>query len=161
FMDTLVTAPGEHFHMLMNDIRYTLRSFRRTPIFTTAVLITIALGIGATTAIYSLVHTVLLRPLPFTDPDRLVRISETNKSLDILDFSASLMNFLSWQEQSRSFETLAALRISSVNLTGDGDPERLLGTSVTERFWTMTGIAPVAGRMFTSEEYRVGKGDVV
>ncbi len=159
--DTLATAPGEHFHMLMSDIRYSLRSFRKTPIFTITVLITIALGIGATTAIYSLVHTVLLRPLPFTEPDRLVRISETNKSLNIPDFAVSVLNFLSWQEQSRSFEALAALRNSSVNLTGDGDPERILGTAVSENFWTMTGIAPVAGRTFTHEENIPGRDDVV
>src|SRR5262245_40890036 len=99
--DTLSTAPGEHFYILMSDIRYSLRSLRKAPAFSAAVLITLALGIGATTAIYSLVHTVLVRALPFTEPDRLVRISETNKSLDIPDFSASVLNFLSWQEQSR------------------------------------------------------------
>src|SRR5262249_51449915 len=102
--DTLATAPGEHLDMLMNDIRYTLRGLRKTPAFAAAVLTTIALGIGATTAIYSLVHAVLLRPLPFAAPDRLVRISETNKLLNISDFSASILNFLSWEERSSSFE---------------------------------------------------------
>jgi putative ABC transport system permease protein len=72
--DTLTTAPGEHFHMLMSDVRYGLRTLRKTPAFTLAVLTTIALGIGATTAIYSLVHTVLLRPLPFAEPDRMIKV---------------------------------------------------------------------------------------
>src|SRR5262245_22862448 len=159
--DTLATAPGEHFYMLMSDIRYCLRSLRKTPAFAAAVLITLALGIGATTAIYSLVHTVLVRPLPFTEPDRLVRISETNKSLEITDFAASVLNFLSWQEQSRSFDALAAIRNSSVTLTGDGEPERILGTSVSEHFWSMVGITPVAGRAFSPEENTPGKDGVV
>jgi hypothetical protein len=110
--DTLATAPGEHFYMLMNDIRYGLRNLRRTPVFTAAVLTTVALGIGATTAIYSLVHTVLLRPLPFAEPERLVRISELNKSLNISDFAASVLNFLSWEQ---SPEILKLLRRSEMD----------------------------------------------
>ena len=158
--DTLATAPGEHFHMLMSDIRYGLRTLRKTPAFTVAVLTTIALGIGATTAIYTLVHTVLLRPLPFTEPDRLVRILDTNKPLDISDFASSLMNFLSWHEQSRSFEALAAIRSGSVNLTGDGEPQRVVGNGVSDDFWTVTGIKPVAGRVFSPEEGVPGKDGV-
>jgi putative ABC transport system permease protein len=158
--DTLSTAPGEHFDMFMNDIRYILRSLRKTPAFAVSVLATIALGIGATTAIYSLVHAVLLRPLPFTEPDRLVRVSETNRSLNIPDFAVSVLNFLSWQQQSRSFEALAAIRNGSANLTGDGDPERVAGASVSDRFWNMTGINPVAGRAFLPEENVPGKDNV-
>jgi putative ABC transport system permease protein len=159
--DTLATAPGEHFHMLMSDIRYSLRTLRKTPAFAAAVLTTIALGIGATTAIYSLVHTVLLRPLPFTEPDRLVRISETNESLHLPDFAASVMNFLSWEEQSQSFQSLAAIRNGSANLTGDGEPQRVLGAAVSDRFWTMTGIPVVMGRAFLPEENKPGKDGVV
>ncbi|HYR91281.1 MAG TPA: ABC transporter permease [Terriglobia bacterium] len=159
--DTLATAPGEHFNMLLSEIRYTLRGLRKTPAFAAAVITTMALGIGATTAIYSLVYAVLLRPLPFTAPDRLVRISETNKLLDISDFSASVLNFLSWEEQSRSFEALAAIRNGSANLTGDGEPQRVLGIAVSDHFWTTTGIKPVAGRAFTPEENIPGKDRVV
>jgi putative ABC transport system permease protein len=159
--DTLATAPGEHFHMLINDVQYSLRGLRKTPAFAIAVLTTVALGIGATTAIYSLVHTVLLRPLPFTEPDRLVRISETNESLHIRDFAVSVLNFLSWEEQSRSFESLAAVRNGSANLTGDGEAQRVLGAAVSDHFWSMTGIRPVAGRTFLPEENTTGKDDVV
>src|SRR5436190_10994724 len=134
FADTLVTATREHFDMLVHDIRYSLRTLRNTPAFTIAALTTLALGIGATTAIYSLVHTVLLRPLPFVEPDRLVRISETNKPLNIPDFSVSFLNFLSWQERSHSFEALAAFQSSTVNLTGDGEPQRVLGAGVSANF---------------------------
>jgi putative ABC transport system permease protein len=159
--DTLATAPGEHFHMLMNDILYTLRGLRKAPAFAAAVLTTVALGIGATTAIYSLVHTVLLRPLPFTEPDRLVRVSERNESLHLQDFAVSVLNFLSWEEQSRSFNSLAAIRNGSANLTGDGDAQRVLGAAVSDHFWSMTGIRPVAGRTFLPEESTPGKDDVV
>lgn len=159
--DVLATAPGEHVDMLINDIRYSLRTLRKTPAFTTAALMTLALGIGATTAIYSLVHTVLLRPLPFTEPDRMVRIWDVNAPLRIPEFSSSLLNFVSWEEQSRSFDALAAIRNASVNLTGDGEPQRVRAAAVTERFWSLTGIAPIAGRVFSPEEHRLGKDTVV
>jgi putative ABC transport system permease protein len=138
--------------MLTNDIRVSLRGLRKTPAFTVAVLMTIALGIGATTAIYSLVHTVLLRPLPLKDPDRLVRIAEKNPSLNLPDFAASALNFLSWRKESQSFEALAAVRTSSVNLTGNGEPERVLGSGVSDGFFGLMGIATVAGRTFSREE---------
>src|SRR5262249_4774146 len=99
--------------------------------------------------------------LPFAAPDRLVRISETNKLLNISDFSASILNFLSWEERSSSFEALAAIRNGSANLTGDGEPQRVLGIAVSDHFWTTTGITPVAGRTFTPEENISGKDGVV
>src|SRR5689334_4326457 len=109
FADTLITSFEEHFIMLLQDVRYSLRGLGKNRAFTAAVVVTLALGIGATTAVYSLIQTVLLRPLPYTAPDRLVRIWETNASLNIPEFSASVLNFLSWRERSRSFESLAAM----------------------------------------------------
>src|SRR5215475_1470856 len=150
--DTLVTASGEHFDMLIQDIRYSLRALRKAPAFTIPAVMTFALGIGATTAIYSLVYAVLLRPLPFSEPDRLVRISETNVRMHIPDFSSSVLNFLSWQEQSRSFEALVAIRNGSANVTGDGEPQRVLGAAVSANFWHLTGISLIAGRGFANEE---------
>jgi len=158
--DTLTTATREHFDMLMHDIRYVLRTLRQTPAFTIAVVTTLALGIGATTAIYSIVHAVLLRPLPYAQPDRLVRIWETNAPLKISGFSASALNFLSWQERSRSFEALAVIRGSAANLTGDGEPERVVANMVSSDFWKMTGIRMVAGRTFTRDEATAGNDRV-
>jgi putative ABC transport system permease protein len=158
--DTFATAAREHSDMLMHDIRYSLRALKKTPVFTAAVLITLALGIGATTAIYSLVYTVLLRPLPYTEPDRLVRIYESNQGRNIPFFAPSLLNFLSWQEESRVFESLAAMRNVSANLTGEGEPERVKATAVTTHFWSMTGLQPVAGRVFTHRETEPGKDRV-
>src|SRR5262245_39931377 len=132
--DTFMTASREHYDMLMHDIRYTLRTLRKTPAFTIAVITTLALGVGATTAIYSLLHTVLLKPLPYVESERLVRIFETNHSLDIPRFSASALNFLSWQERSRSFEALAVIAGVTGNLAGDGDPQRVAGSRVSADF---------------------------
>src|SRR5262245_12298802 len=160
FADTFTTATREHFDMLMQDIRYILRTLRQTPAFTIAVVITLAVGIGATTAIYSVVHTVLLRPLPYAQPERLVRIWETNAPLNISGFSASALNFLSWQERSRSFEALAIIRGSAANLTGDGEPERVVANMVSADFWTMTGIRMVAGRTFAPDEATAGNDRV-
>ncbi len=161
FIDTLITAAGEHSDMLMHDIRYSLRTLRKTPAFTIAALTTLALGIGATTAIYSLVHTVLLRPLPYVEPDRLVQIVETNKPLNISQFSVSYLNFLSWQERSRSFESLATFGGSAGTLTGDGEPQRVAGAAVSPDFFSMTGLKPVLGRTFLPEENVAGKDKVV
>src|SRR5262249_14020849 len=130
---------------------------RQTPAFTIAVVITLAVGIGATTAIYSVVHTVLLRPLPYAQPERLVRIWETNAPLNNSGFSASALDFLSWQERSRSFEILAVIRGSAANLTGDGEPERVDADSRISLYVLMTAVglflivacANVAGLLVT------------
>jgi putative ABC transport system permease protein len=161
FTDTVITAAREHFDMLMHDIRYSLRTLQKTPAFTIAALTTLALGIGATTAIYSLVHTVLLRPLPYVEPDRLVQIVETNKPLNISQFSVSYLNFLSWQERSQSFESLATFGGSAGTLTGDGEPQRVAGAAVSPDFFSMTGLKPVLGRTFLPEESVPGKDNVV
>jgi putative ABC transport system permease protein len=161
FTDTLTTAAREHFDMLMHDIRYSLRTLRKTPTFTVAALTTLALGIGATTAIYSLVHTVLLRPLPYLEPDRVVQIVETNKPLNIQQFSVSYLNFLSWQERSRTFDALVTFGGAAGTLTGGGEPQRVSGAAVSAAFFSMTGLKPVLGRTFLPEENLPGKNSVI
>jgi putative ABC transport system permease protein len=158
--DTFVTAAQEHFDMLTHDIRYSLRTLKNAPAFTIAVIATLALGVGATTAIYSLIHGVLLRPLPYSEPDRMVRIFETNASLNIPRFAASSLNFLSWQEQSLSFEGLAAIAGAAANLTGDGEPQRVVASRVSAEFWTMSGVRLVAGRAFAPDEATSGNDHV-
>src|SRR5262252_8768066 len=161
FTDTLITAAREHFDMLTHDIRYTLRTLRKTPTFTVAALTTLALGIGATTAIYSLVHTVLLRPLPYLEPDRVVQIVETNKPLNIQQFSVSYLNFLSWQERSRTFDALVTFGGAAGTLAGGGEPQRVSGAAVSSAFFSMTGLKPVLGRTFLPEENLPGKNSVI
>jgi predicted permease len=146
---------------LWDDAAYALRSLGRSPAFTAAAVVTLALGIGATTAIYSVVHTVWLRPLPFRDPGRVVRIWETNRPLGIRSFSASAQNYLSWRERSRSFESLAAFQAQNANLAGQGEPERVPSLAVTAGFLDTLGITPLLGRSFAEGEDEPGRGQVV
>jgi putative ABC transport system permease protein len=159
--DTLVTAVRTHGEELERDLRYSLRSLGRRESwpFTAAALLTLALGIGAVTAIFTLVHAVLLAPLPYSAPERVVRIWETQESLGIHDFTASVPNFRSWQEESHSFARLAALRSADANLTG-GEPEHVTGYAATVNLWELLGVRPVAGRAFLPEDGRPGNPPV-
>src|SRR5690349_11412168 len=97
--DVLVTAPKEQADVLSNDLRYALRTIRRTPVFALTVTVTVALAIAANTAIFSIVNAVLLRPLPFADSSRLVQVAEKNERLNLPNFGASVLNFVSWRER--------------------------------------------------------------
>src|SRR5215469_8422178 len=158
--DTIVTSFEEHASMLIQDLRYSLRSLRNNPSFTAAAVMTLALGIGAAITVYSLIYTVLIRPLPYSQPDRLVRIFETNSSLNIQFFSASVLNFLSWQERSKSFDAVIAMGQGGANLTGDGEPQRANFVTVSAGFWPATGLAPVLGRGFSLDEDTPGRDRV-
>jgi len=145
---------------LFEDAAYAARSLRRAPAFTAAAILTLALGIGATTAIYSVVRTVWLRPLPYSAPNRVVRVWEKNSRLGIPRFSASVPNFLSWRERSSSFESLVAIQGTNANLTGQGEPERVRSLAVTARFFDTLGIRPVRGRAFAPDEDAPGHARV-
>jgi len=138
--------------VLVSDIRYAIRMMRRTPLFTGAVVLTVALTIAATTTIFSFVNAVLLRPLPFRDPNRLLQVAEKNDKLNLASFGASVLNFLSWREQSESFEALAAVAFSNYTLTGAAEPEQLSGNRISPVLTRVLGIVPVAGRDFTDDE---------
>ncbi len=109
--------------ILLQDIRYGIRRFRKDPAFMAVTIITLALGIGATSAIFSVVNGVLLRPLPFPHSDRVVLLMEHTKSFP--RFSVSYQNFVDWRAQARSFESVGAVRNAIVTLSGTGQPERL------------------------------------
>jgi putative ABC transport system permease protein len=147
--------------MLLNDLRYTARMLRKSPLFTLAVVLTVALGIGANTAIFSVVNAVLLRPLPYEQPSRLVWIAEKNDRLNLPTFGTSVLNYLSWKEQSRTFDRLAAFGFASFNLTGHGDPEQFTGGTVTPSLFPLLGIKPILGRSFADGEDRPGSPKVV
>ena len=140
--------------MLLNDLRYTARLLRKSPLFTLAIVLTVALGIGANTAIFSVVNAVMLQPLPYEQPNRLVWIAEKNDKLNIPTFATSVLNYLSWREQSRTFELMAASGFASFNLTGQGDPEQFTGGTVTPSLFPLLGIKPVLGRSFRDGEDR-------
>ena len=141
------------------DLRYGARMLMKNPSFTLIAILTLALGIGANAAIFSVVNSVLLRPLPFKDADRLMLLRET-KLPQFPEFAVSPANFLDWQKQNTVFEQLVAMRPTSLNLTGTGDPERLRGISVTDGFFAMLGTPPQLGRGFLPEEHQPGQNNV-
>src|SRR5215831_12351595 len=143
---------------LLQDLRYGARILLKQPVFTLIAVLTLSLGIGANTAIFSLVNAVLLRPLPFAEPERLVwtwgEFSGANRA------STSPPDFLDYRAQSRSFEELAATYFNSFNLTGVGEPERVIGSSVTANFFQAIGVRLVQGRAFLPEEERSSPAQV-
>jgi len=154
--DLVVTVPREQAHVLMNDLRYALRTIRRTPAFSAAVMLTVALAIAANTAMFTVVNAVLLRPLPFADPHRLVQVAEKNDRLNLPNFGASVLNFVSWRQETRAFDELAAIGFTSFNLSGQGEPEQFVGNRISPALLNVLGIAPVAGRGFSDAEEKPG-----
>ncbi len=140
---------------LVRDLRHGLRGIRRAPAFSAVILLTLALGIGATTAIFSVVYTVLLRPLPYPEPDRLVWIGESAGTAD--GISVTWGNLLAWEAQSGSFEMMAAYaRGANRTLTGEGEPRVTSGWVVSHDFFPLTGWRAAAGRLFTEADDRSG-----
>ena len=145
---------------MLADLRYAFRQLIKSPGFTVVAILTLALGIGACTAIFSVVNAVLLKPLEFPEPDRLVIIRETQLP-QFPEFSVAPPNYLDWKTQSKSFEQMAAYTSADLNLTGDAEPERLTGVKATAEYFKTYGIKPVLGRTFLPEEDAPGKNRVV
>jgi len=135
---------------LLSNVRRAFRSLRRAPAFTLAAVATLALGIGANTAIFSVVSGVLLNPLGYPDPDRLVVV--WGRHTTIGRETASLPDFLDWRSEARSFETLAAMTHTRFNLTGSGEPEVVRGALTTAGLFGAFGIVPSVGRGFREDE---------
>ncbi|MGH9345746.1 MAG: ABC transporter permease [Vicinamibacterales bacterium] len=152
----LRTAPREHLEQIAQDARYALRLFRLAPGFAAMAVVTIAVGIGANTAMFSAVHAVLLAPLAFPEPERLVRIYERRVQDGLLRNSASPPNVLDWQQQSTSFTAIAAYRRRSVNLSGPGEPRYVHGARASASFFDILGVSPIRGRTFSETEARQG-----
>ncbi len=144
----------------MNDLRYAFRQLSQNPGFAAVAILTLALGIGACVAIFSVVNGVLLRPLDYPEPDRIVILRETNLP-QFPEFSVSPPNFLDWQKQTKSYQYLAAYNGAQINLTGKGEPQRLIGVKATGHYFDVYGVKPVLGRFFTPEEDAPGKNQVV
>jgi predicted permease len=144
---------------LLQDVRYGIRMLWKAPAFVTIAILTLALGIGANTALFSIVSGVLLSPLPFHQPDRLTAVYTRSKDFD--RSSISYPNFLDWVRNNRSFSDLAAFRQDSFELTGLGEPERLRVEMISANFFPLLGVNPVIGRNFRSEEDQVGAAPVV
>src|ERR1044072_6263847 len=140
---------------LWQDVRYAARVLLKSPGFTAVAVIAIALGVGANTAIFSVVNAVLLKPLNYRDPGQLVLINHNYPKLD-LKASVSSSGFNYYHENAKSFSDMAAGTGWAVNLTGEGEPERLQGIAVTPNIFTVLGAEAAEGRTFTAEEGQVG-----
>jgi putative ABC transport system permease protein len=145
---------------LIRDVRFALRTMARKPGFTAIAIIIMALGIGANTAIFSLVRAVLLRPLPFADPDRLVMVWEDASKYGFPKNTPAPGNYADWKARNDVFDAMAAFRFRDFNLTGDGHPEKIYAYAVTADFFPILGVDPVLGRVFTPEEDRPEAGNV-
>jgi putative ABC transport system permease protein len=144
---------------LLKDLHYSLRTFLRSPGFTLTAVAALALGIGANTAIFSVINTVLLKPLNFPDPDRLVTMM--NVSPEGSGAGASQAKFNIWRQQTSVVQDLAAYRNGTVNLTGNDKPEQVPSLQVSESYFRLFGITPILGRSFTKEEDLPKGGNVV
>ena len=136
-----------------NDLRYAARMLRRSPSFTAIAILTLALGIGANTAMFSVVNAVILRPLPYQDPDRLAMLWTNDPKRDIREEGTSYPTFLDWRSQSRAFADMAICsRGNPVTLTGGNEPEHVMGEAVSANLFPLLGVTPILGRTFSDDE---------
>jgi predicted permease len=147
---------GGEMEALWQDLRYGFRTLTKNPGFSFIAVVSLALGIGANTAIFSLVNAVLLKPLPFTEPERLVMVWEDASAIGFPRGDVAPANYGDWKAQNQVFDDMAALNWKNFNLTGDGEPERILAHGVTANFFPLLGIQPVIGRNFSVEEDKPG-----
>src|SRR5229473_4376551 len=143
---------------LWQDIRYAVRMMAKNWSVTAIVVVVLALGIGANAAIFSVVNAALLRPLPYADPDKLVRLSED--SPNVPQMSISYPNLLDWREQNKVFSGIAGMQFRSLNLTGTAEPERLAGRAVSAELFDVLGVKPAVGRSFATAEDQPGADPV-
>jgi len=150
------------FGALWQDIRYGLRMLRKSPGFTVVAVFTLALGIGANTAIFSVINGVLLKPPPFPEPERLVTVWERYPAQGIEQNDPAAANYADWKAQSQSFDSLAMFSwVKGINLTGGDEPVRVLNASVTANLFQALRVTPKLGRVFTAEEETPGRDQVV
>ena len=152
---------GRFTDELAQDVRYAARVMRRNPGFAAAAVMTFALGIGASAAIFSVVHGVLLKPLPYPDPSRLVVLWERKASLKLDHNVVSVPNFEAWRERARSYERIAGAVPFPGVVAGTPNPERVMGAEVSPGYFKLLGISPALGREFTAEEERDGGANVL
>lgn len=146
---------------LLRDVQYTLRRLARTPVFTTATLITLALGIGANTAIFSVINSVLLKALPFEEPDQLVGLWQTAPGVNIDDLNASIADYVTYKEESRTLADVALWTGEAVTITDVGEPERVQGIAATSRLLPLLSVRPSIGRTFEEKDDMLGSPEVV
>src|SRR5216117_106197 len=146
---------------LFADVRYGLRQLRLNPGFAAIAIVTLALGIGANTALFSVVRSVILKPLPYREPERLARVWMDNRRLQMREDWASYLNYQDYKRLGTSFESIAAFTQPTLNLVSDGEPERVRGTFAEAALFEVLGASPIVGRLFTQQEETAGKENVV
>src|SRR2546423_13091464 len=144
---------------LWQDLKHATRMLRKKPGFTLIAVVTLALGIGANAAIFSVVNAVLLRPLPYPNAERLVAVSEN--SLEAPDISVAYPDYLDWQAQQSVFEEMSARMPTGGIITGANEPERVIGRLVTASFFSTLGVQPMLGRAFSESEDNPGAQPVM
>jgi len=142
--------------ILMQDLRYAVRMLYKNRSFTIVALIVLTLGIGANSAIFSFVNAILLRSLPYSHPERLVRIYSTSPGKEVRTFTSSYPDFLDWKNNNQVFEEMGAWAMASATLTGTDNPERFDTALVTPGFFNVLGVTAARGRVFTAEENQAG-----
>jgi predicted permease len=148
-------------HILLQDIRYCTRSLRKTPLFTLVALIALAIGIGANAAIFSVVNAVLLRPLPYASPDRLVMVWQSLPKMGQERLGASPPDYIDYRDRNRAFENMAGFESLDFNLAGEGTPERIKAARVTSSLFPTLGVATLLGRTISISEDQQGADKVV
>ena len=144
----------------MNDLKFAFRQLVKNPGFTTVAVLTLALGIGANTAIFSVIDAVLLKPLPYREPDRLVMVWEDASFIGFPRDTPAPANYADWKAQNQDFEDMAATDWRSFNLIGDGEPEKIQAYGVTANFFPLLGVQPALGRVFLPDEDQPGANRV-
>ena len=139
---------------ILSDIRFALRGLRKQPVLTGVAILTLALGIGANTAMFSVINTVLLRPLPYPNPDRLVWMNESGD--EVANRMVSYPNFLDWSTRNHTFEAMSTYRTWGVTLTGVDQPTKIDAGMVAADYFKVMGVTPFRGRAFTAEDDRPG-----
>ncbi len=142
---------------MLLDVRLALRGLEKNPVFTATVLITLGLGLGATVAMWSVVDGVLLRPLPYSEPDRLVQVWSQFPEMNAYEFPVSPAEYVDYRDESQLFEHLAAFTQQPVTITGDGDPERIQAVAATASFWKVLRVEAARGRVFDAEDDQPGR----
>src|SRR6187549_2822196 len=146
---------------MLREIKVALRQLWKSPSFTVIAVITVALAIGATTAVLSLVNALLVRPLPYREPQQLVLLLQHFKSQNLERIPVSPSEFVDYKTRAHSFENLGAFGYTNFNLAGEDKPERISGATVTAGVFPLLGVSPLKGRFFEPEECTLGRDDVV
>jgi hypothetical protein len=149
------------FEAFRQDLRYALRMLRRSPAFTVTAVVTLALGIGANSAIFSVVSGVLLRPLPYPAPERLAMVWMDNARIALREDWHSFPDYLDYKQQSRTFEDMAVFNTTARTLTGDDNPERVFGAHSSANLFDVLGVRPERGRVYSAAEDTAGANTVV